>query len=114
MRRSWFALSVGAGALMVGAMSLRAVADESSAGTAADSNAAAESSNMKEEQQIQKVLQRTPDLKNNHIQVSVDDGIAVLEGTVDSAREKKEAQQLAHVDGILGVNNRLQVRGAGK
>jgi hypothetical protein len=44
----------------------------------------------------------------------VDDGIAVLEGTVDSQREKKEAQQLAHVDGILGVNNRLEVRGAGK
>lgn len=107
MRRFWFALSVGAGALVVGAMSPRAVADESSAGTVADNN-------MKEEQQIQKVLQRTPDLKNNHIEVSVDDGIAVLEGTVDSTREKKEAQQLAHVDGILGVNNRLQVRGAGK
>jgi len=105
MRRSWFALSVGAGALIVGAMSPNAVADESSAGTAADT---------KEEQQIRNVLQSTPDLKNNHIQVSVDDGIAVLEGTVDSTREKKEAQQLAHVDGILGVNNRLQVRSTGK
>ena|SRR6476661_2630821 len=103
MKRSWFALSVGAGALIMGAMSSKAVADESSAG-----------SNAKEEQQIREVLQTTPDLKNNHIQVSVDDGIAVLEGTVDSTREKKEAQQLAHVDGILGVNNRLQVRGAGK
>jgi hypothetical protein len=44
----------------------------------------------------------------------VDDGIAVLEGTVDSEREKKEAQRLAHVEGVLGVNNRLHVRGTGK
>jgi len=50
----------------------------------------------------------------HRIDVHVDDGIAVLEGTVDSKQEKKEAQQLAHVDGILGVNNRLAVRGAGK
>lgn len=105
MRRIWFALSIGTSALIVGAMTPKAVADESSAGTATD---------VKEEQQIDKVLQSTPDLKNNHIQVSVDDGIAVLEGTVDSQREKKEAQQLAHVDGILGVNNRLQVRSTGK
>lgn len=107
MRRIWFALSVGTGALILGAAGPKAFADESSAGTPADVNA-------KEEQQIRTVLQTTPDLKNNHIQVSVDDGIAVLEGTVDSTREKKEAQQLAHVDGILGVNNRLQVRGNGK
>ena len=46
--------------------------------------------------------------------MDVDDGIAVLEGTVDSTREKKEAQRLAHVDGILGVSNRLHVRGAAK
>jgi hypothetical protein len=38
----------------------------------------------------------------------------VLEGTVDSQKEKKEAQQLAHVDGILGVNNRLEVRVSAK
>jgi len=38
----------------------------------------------------------------------------VLEGTVDSQREKKEATSLANVDGILGVNNRLHVRGPEK
>jgi osmotically-inducible protein OsmY len=72
------------------------------------------SADAKQEQQIQAQFQKAPDLKNNHIKVEIDDGIAVLEGTVDSQREKKEAQQLAHVDGILGVNNRLEVRGAGK
>jgi len=67
-----------------------------------------------EEQQIRRELKKAPGLDNNRITVKVDDGIAVLEGTVDSRQEKKEAQQCAHVDGILGVNNRLQVRGAGK
>jgi osmotically-inducible protein OsmY len=105
MRRIWLALPVAAGALIVGAMSPRAAADESSTGADRDKQ---------QEQQIQAQFQTTRDLENNRIDVSVDDGIAVLEGTVDSQREKKEAQQLAHVDGILGVNNRLKVRGAGK
>ena len=102
MRRKWLVLPVATAGLMMGT-SWMAVADDSSS-DAED----------KQELQIRAQLQTAPDLKNNHIDVDVDDGIAVLEGTVDSKREKKEAQQLAHVDGILGVNNRLQVRGAGK
>jgi osmotically-inducible protein OsmY len=103
MSRTWFGLSVATAGLILVGTSSRVVADESSA--AADA---------KQEQQIQAQFQKAPDLENNHIKVEVDDGIALLEGTVDSQREKKEAQQLAHVDGILGVNNRLEVRGAGK
>jgi osmotically-inducible protein OsmY len=103
MRRIWFALTVfTAGLIFVGTI-LPAVADKSSAGAA-----------VAQQQQILTRLQMEPDLKNSHIQVDVDDGIAVLEGTVDSEQEKKEAQELAHVDGILGVNNRLQVRAAEK
>ena len=103
MRRFQFALSVAAAGLMVAAASPPAIAED-------------ESNDLddQQEQQIQAKLQKAPDLKNNHIEVDVDEGIAVLEGTVDSQREKKEATALAHVDGILGVNNRLQVRGAGK
>ena len=101
MTRPWLAMVVTAAGLVVGGM--RAFADEGSA--AADAQ---------QKQEIQAQLQKSPDLKNDHIAVKVDDGIAVLEGTVDSEREKKEAQQCAHVDGILGVNNRLHVRGAGK
>jgi osmotically-inducible protein OsmY len=66
------------------------------------------------QQQILAGIQGTPDLEDDYITVTVDDVIATLEGTVDSAQEKKEAQQLAHVDGILGVNNRLQVRAGRK
>jgi len=101
MRRLWLALSIAtAGLVMVGTSS--AVADDDSTG------------DDKQEEQIEARLQKAPDLRNNRIEVDVDDGIAVLEGSVDSARERKEAQQLAHVDGILGVNNRLEVRSSGK
>ena len=103
MRRISFRLSVGMAGLMLVGTGRLAAADEGS--SVADKQ---------EVQQIQAQIAKTPDLKNNHIQVTVDDGIAVLEGTVDTQREKKEAQQIAHVDGILGVNNRLQIRGAGK
>ena len=106
MRRVWLALSnVAAGLILMGTSSM-AGADESWSGTENDAD--------KQELQIRARLQTAPDLKNNRIDVDVDDGIAVLEGTVDSAREKKQAQKLAHVGGILGVNNRLEVRGAGK
>ena len=77
MKPLWFALSVvTAGLLLVGTSS-RAVADESSTG--ADVN-------IKEQKEIRAQLQQAPDLENNRITVTVDDGIAVLEGTVDSQR----------------------------
>ena len=106
MRRVWVALSVATAGLILMGTSSMAVAD--------DSSSAMEDKDDKQEEQIRAQLHKAPGLRNNHIDVDVDDGIAVLEGTVDSAREKKEAQQLAHVGGILGVNNRLEVRGAGK
>jgi len=103
MRRMWLRLSVATAGLTLMGMSWRALADEGSAG-----------SDAKQEQDIRACFEKTPDLKNDRIDVKVDDGIAVLEGTVDSKAEKKEAQKLAHVDGILGVNNRLKVSGAKK
>src|SRR5262245_2783654 len=103
MRRSWFARAVGTAALILVGTSSLAVADEGP-------NRADE----RQAQQFYYRLRNAPDLANNRIPVEVDDGIAVLEGTVDSEHEKKEAQALAHVEGILGVNNRLVVRSVGK
>jgi osmotically-inducible protein OsmY len=103
MRRIWFALSVATAGLILGGTGSTALADDSSA-----------AANAKEKQEIQTQLENAPDLKDYHITVKVDDGIAVLEGTVDSIWEKKEAQRLAHVDGILGVNNRLELRSSEK
>src|SRR6185437_9328467 len=101
MTRMWFAMSIATAGLVLTVAGSRARADDSSAAAAATAE---------EAQAIQTQFDETPGLKNRHIEVKVDDGIAVLEGTVDSQREKKEAQELAHVDGVLGVNNRLQVR----
>jgi len=104
MTRSGIARAIlTAGLILVGSSSMVLAADK--APTSAD---------LGQQQQILAWIQRTPDLRDNQITVSVDDGIATLEGTVDSEAEKKEAQQLAHVDGILGVNNRLQVRATGR
>ena len=103
MRKIWFAPFIAAGALTVGVASPRAMAQDDG-----------HDREDRQEEQIRAKLEKAPDLKNNRIDVDVNDGIAILEGTVDSEREKKEATQLAHVDGILGVNNRLTVRGAGK
>jgi osmotically-inducible protein OsmY len=103
MTRIWFSLAAATAGLILGGTSSSAVAEESS--TRADGV---------QEQQIHARLDQAPDLRNNFIDVKVYDGIAVLEGAVDSEKEKKEAQQLAHVDGILGVNNRLQVGNPGK
>jgi osmotically-inducible protein OsmY len=100
----WFALSAATAGLLLLGTGSRAVADDSSAAAQATAD-----TNAQEEQEIRTQFDKTSDLKNKHIDVKVDDGIAVLEGTVDSQREKKEAQQLAHVDGVLGVNNRLQI-----
>jgi hyperosmotically inducible protein len=63
--------------------------------------------------QIQGRLNKDPDLKNNRIEVSVDNGIATLKGTVDTDAEKERAAQLAMVKGVVGVQNQLDVGSAG-
>ena len=62
--------------------------------------------------QIQMRLQKDPSLRDNRILVTVSDGIATLKGTVDSPAEKSTATRLASVNGIVGIDNRLQVGGA--
>ena len=103
MSRMWSLLAAAMAGVMLAGTSPWADTEETS--TDADD---------KQEEQIRAKLQKAPVLQGNRIDVDVDDGIAVLEGTVDSAKEKKEAARLAHVDGILGVNNRLGVQGAAK
>lgn len=63
--------------------------------------------------QIQARLQKDADLKNNRIDVTVDNGIATLKGTVDTDAEKQHAAQLAMVKGVVGVQNQLDVGSAG-
>jgi osmotically-inducible protein OsmY len=99
MKRAWFALAVGivAGSVLVGTASM------------AGSRGTWISEDEVQARKIWELLRITPDLEDNRITVDVEDGIAVLEGSVDSYEERKTAQQLAHVEGILGVNNRLKI-----
>ncbi len=62
--------------------------------------------------QIQTRLQEDPELKNKRIEVTVADGVATLQGKVDTDAEKAEATRLAKVSGIVGVDNRLEVGSA--
>lgn len=54
-------------------------------------------------------LQSDPSLKNEHIDVTIDDGVARLTGTVDSPAQKAAAARDAEVAGIVGVDNQLVV-----
>jgi osmotically-inducible protein OsmY len=63
--------------------------------------------------EIQARLQKDPDLKNNRIDVTVDNGIATLKGNVDTDAEKANASKLAMVKGVVGVQNQLDVGSVG-
>jgi hyperosmotically inducible protein len=67
----------------------------------------------RQQAQIQMRLQKNPDLRNNPIAVTVNNGVATLTGTVDTQAEKSDAARLALVSGIVGVDNRLDVGSAG-
>jgi len=101
VKRIWFALATAV-LILVGARAM-AANDRSSAGV-----------DERQAWQIWTTLRGATDLDGNLIQVDVEDGIATLEVAVDSEHERQEAQQLAHVGGILGVNNRLRVRHPGE
>jgi osmotically-inducible protein OsmY len=62
--------------------------------------------------EIQRRLQKDPNLKNNPIEVTVESGVATLQGKVDTQAEKAEATRLASVSGIVGIDNRLEVGSA--
>jgi osmotically-inducible protein OsmY len=64
------------------------------------------------EDQIQTRFQSDADLRNNHIQATIDNGVATLKGTVDTDAEKSKAARLAMVKGVTGVDNQLKVGSA--
>jgi hyperosmotically inducible periplasmic protein len=68
---------------------------------------------MRLEKQIQANLQNDRDLANNHIDVTVADGVATLKGTVDSDLERDKAVRLAGIGGVRIVDDQLKVGSAG-
>jgi len=61
------------------------------------------------ENQIQMRFQSDPDLRNNQIKATLEDGVVTLRGTVDTEGEKSKAARLAMVHGVTGVDNQLKV-----
>ena len=53
-------------------------------------------------------------LKDEHISVSVDNGVVTLKGDVKTAEDRERAAELAKVPGVTTVENKLEVEGAGK
>jgi osmotically-inducible protein OsmY len=62
---------------------------------------------------IESRLRNDTDLKNNRITVEVDNGVATLKGSVDTQNERTKAEDLARVDGIVRVDDQLDVGSAG-
>jgi hyperosmotically inducible protein len=59
--------------------------------------------------QISAALRADPDLKNNHISVTMDSGVVMLRGNVDSEAERTRAIQLASVPGVTRIDDQLTV-----
>ena len=58
---------------------------------------------------VEAKLKSADSLKNDHIVVSVDNGVVTLSGTVGSEAQSLRARELAHVDGVTNVENKLDV-----
>lgn len=65
------------------------------------------------EKEIHGRLQKDADLKNNQIDVKVDNGVATLKGNVDNEAERAKAAALARVSGVTRVDDQLEVGSKG-
>src|SRR3954469_14765605 len=63
---------------------------------------------MKLQSQIQADLQKDPDLKDNSIDVTVENGVAMLKGTVDTKAERAKAERIARAS-VTSVDDQLKV-----
>jgi hyperosmotically inducible periplasmic protein len=63
--------------------------------------------------EIRTKLSKDADLKNNKIDVVVDNGVATLKGTVDTQEERSKAESLARVGGVVRVDDQLDVGSKG-
>lgn len=63
----------------------------------------------KTESLIHTRLRNDPDLRNNAITATVENGVVTLRGTVDTEAEKSKAARLAMITGVTQVDNQLKV-----
>ena len=98
--RTWIA------ALALGALTV-APAASAQTSTAAKNDSAIKS-------RVEARLNSVDSLKDEHITVSVDNGVVTLKGDVRSEADKVQAAELAKVPGVTTVENKLDVEGAEK
>jgi len=97
--RAAFGSVVVVAALVAGALPARAAAPQTTTATASDSSLSAK---------IDKKMQAST-LKKFDIKVRVDNGVAILTGTVPNEADRRKAAQLATLPGIARVDNQLVV-----
>ena len=61
---------------------------------------------------VEAKLKSADSLKNDHIVVAVDNGVVTLTGTVHSEAQSLRARELAKVEGVTNVENKLDVDSA--
>lgn len=98
--RTWIA------ALALGALTV-APAASAQTSTAAKNDSAIKS-------RVEARLNNVEALKDEHISVSVDNGVVTLKGDVKTAEDRERAAELAKVPGVTTVENKLEVEGSGK
>jgi hyperosmotically inducible periplasmic protein len=76
---------------------------------AAPQSAAAKPSDSAVDARISQRIKADPFLKAHEITVSVDEGVVTLRGTVQTETERAKAAQLANVDGVTRVENKIAV-----
>ncbi len=61
------------------------------------------------QKKVEKKLKSDSDLKNNRIEVSVENSVVTLKGKVDTQAERSKAVSLAQIDGVARVDDQLEV-----
>ncbi len=98
--RTWIA------ALALGALTV-APAASAQTSTAAKNDSAIKG-------RVEARLNNVESLKDEHITVSVDNGVVTLKGDVRTAADRERAAELAKVPGVTSVENKLEVEGSEK
>lgn len=75
----------------------------------AQTSSAAKSDDSAIKSRVEARLKTADSLKDDHIKVSVDHGVVTLTGTVHSAVQSERARELAKVDGVTNVENKLEI-----
>jgi len=99
--------SLGMAALACGMLIGPGIATQSAAQTTSRSTAAVDDGTLKS--RVEDSIKNQPTLKNQDVDVSVNNRVVTLSGTVQTAARKARAARAAHVAGVTSVVNNITV-----